>query len=257
MFYRREGFPSDDELVLCTVTKVYPGSVFANLDEYDRTAVVHITEIAPGRIRNIRDYVEENKKIICKVLRVDKFKGHVDLSLRRVNERERKLKLEQVKQEQKAEKIIEVLARSIKREVKNLYDEVSNTIFEKYEYIFQCFNDVVKKDLSLERIGINKDLAKKLEELIRERIKPELAVIKGTLKLLSYAPNGVEVIKKALGLASKAKGVDVLYLGGGSYRITVSADNFKTAEKVLEKSYAEAIDYVKKFDGNGEFIRAQ
>ena len=106
MLYRREGFPQDDELVFCTVTKIFHSSVFVVLDEYERSGMVNISEIAPGRIRNIRDYVTQDKKIVCKVLRVDAKKGHIDLSLRRVNEMERKRKLEEIKQEQKAEKII-------------------------------------------------------------------------------------------------------------------------------------------------------
>jgi len=92
MLYRREGFPVDDELVFCTVTKIFHSSVFVVLDEYDKSGMINISEIAPGRIRNIRDYIEMGKKIVCKVLRVDSVKGHIDLSLRRVNEMEKKKK---------------------------------------------------------------------------------------------------------------------------------------------------------------------
>ena len=55
MLYKREGFPEEDELVMCTVTKIFPHSVFVNIDEFGRTGVIHISEISPGRIRNIRD----------------------------------------------------------------------------------------------------------------------------------------------------------------------------------------------------------
>ena len=98
MLYRRKGFPEEDELVLCTVTKIFPHSVFCNLDEFGRTGVIHISEIAPGRIRNIRNYVRHGKKVICKVLRTDKQKGHIDLSLRRVNEGQRRGKKNEIKQ---------------------------------------------------------------------------------------------------------------------------------------------------------------
>ena len=90
MLLRKAGFPEDSELVICTVTKINPGSVFVNIDEYDRSGLIHISEISPGRIRNIRDYVKEGKKVVCKVLHVDSNKGHIDLSLRRVSDGQRK-----------------------------------------------------------------------------------------------------------------------------------------------------------------------
>ena len=93
MLLKKEGFPEEDELVICTVTSVHHSSVFTNLDEYGRTGLIHISEISPGRIRNIRDYVVEGKKVVCKVLRVDKEKGHIDLSLRRVKEMQKKNKV--------------------------------------------------------------------------------------------------------------------------------------------------------------------
>src|SRR3989344_986565 len=142
MLYRREGFPGEDELVLCTVTKVLPHVVFVNIDEYDKGGLVHISEIAPGRIRNIREYVELGKKIVCKVLRVDQAKGHIDLSLRRVSEIERKKKLEEIKQEQKAEKIVELVATQTKRKVHEVYETITAKVFERYPFIYLFFKDV-------------------------------------------------------------------------------------------------------------------
>jgi len=68
MLLKKTGFPEDEELVLCTVTGINPHSVFCTLDEYGgRTGMIHISEVAPGRIRNIREYVTKGKKVVCKV----------------------------------------------------------------------------------------------------------------------------------------------------------------------------------------------
>ena len=104
MLYKREGLPEEDEIVMCTVTKIFPHSVFVNIDELNKTGVIHISEISPGRIRNIRDFVKQDKKIICKVLRINKERGHIDLSLRRVIDAQRRNKSDEIKQEQLAEK---------------------------------------------------------------------------------------------------------------------------------------------------------
>ncbi|MBI2673100.1 S1 RNA-binding domain-containing protein, partial [Candidatus Woesearchaeota archaeon] len=107
MLYKKKGLPEEGELVLCTVKKILPHSVFVNIDDYENLeGMIHISEISPGRIRNIRNFVIEGKKLICKVLTTNKERQQVDLSLRRVSISLRKEKNQEYKQEQKAEKIL-------------------------------------------------------------------------------------------------------------------------------------------------------
>ena len=47
-----------------------------------------LSEIAPGRIRNLREYVVTKKRIICKILRISGER--IYLSLRRVTPKEQK-----------------------------------------------------------------------------------------------------------------------------------------------------------------------
>src|SRR3972149_4002642 len=122
MFYKRTGLPEEGDIVMCTVTKVQYSSVFAEIDDYSISGMIHISEIAAGRIRNIRDYVKEGKKIVCKVLRVYQDKGHVDLSLRRVNEAQQRNKVNDIKQEQKAESLILQIAKQNNMTGEKLYD---------------------------------------------------------------------------------------------------------------------------------------
>ena len=111
MLLKKQGFPQEGELVLCTVTKIFGHSVFVTVDEYNRSGMINISEVSPGRIRNLRDFVVEGKKIVCFVLRVNQEKGHIDLSLRRVNDNQKRKKLESMQLEQKAEKMLEFVAK--------------------------------------------------------------------------------------------------------------------------------------------------
>lgn len=252
MLYKREGLPEEEELVLCTVTAVQSHSVFVKLDEYGKTGMIHISEVSPGRIRNIRDFVIEGKKIVCKVLNIDKVKGHIDLSLRRVNESQKKEKLSQIKQEQKAEKIIESIAKKLNKNVEEIYNLLAKNIFEKYNFMYECFHDIVKDAVNLVDLGIEKKLAEAVTETVKERIKPEKVEVKGELKLVSYAPNGIEIIKETL---AKAKDVEINYLGAGKYSVNVKADDYKTAEKILEKNVEVVIEFLKKNKGEASFER--
>ncbi len=255
MFYKKSGMPEEKEIVLCTITKIYHNSVFANLDEFGKSGMIHISEVSPGRIRNIREFVKEGKKVVCKVLRIDKVKGHIDLSLRRVNEAQKRKKMDDIKQEQKAEKIIEFIAKSKKQDFKELYRNISKSIFGKYEYIHQCFKDVADGNIKLEDIGIERNLAKTLTDEIVKRIKPVEVGVKGTISLTSHSPDGVEIIKNALKKAQISKDIKIRYKGAGKYSISLKAQDYKIAEELLEKSANSAIKAMEKAKGVASFSK--
>lgn len=256
MLLRKQGFPEESEIVLCTVTSVRYNSVFVNLNEYNHSGMIHISEVSPGRIRNISDYVKEDKVIVCKVLRINKERGYIDLSLRRVNEGQRRAKVNEIKKEQKAEKIIEFVSKKLKRDIKDVYKEISDKVLKKYDLLYPCFEDVAEKKISLEEMDIPKKLAKELKEVIDQKIRPAEVSIKGNLKLVSYAPNGVEIVKEALKKGTN-KNIKISYIGGGKYSIKVKASDYKTAEKMLKESTEAIISYAEKNDVQASFEREE
>ncbi len=259
MLLKREGFPEEEELVLCTVTRIHFHSVFVQLDEYGRTGLIHISEVSPGRIRNIRDFVVEGKKIVCKILRVNKEKGHIDLSLRRVNENQKRTKISEIKQEQLAEKIVEYVAKSLNMEHKGLYEELTNKIFKKYDSLYPCFGDIANNKDVLAELAVPEKIAKLLTESIKQRIKKEEVHVGGELKLTSYKPDGVEIVKDALKKAEDIgkESTTISYKGAGKYKVSVKSSNYKDAEKILEKLANAAINYVEKQGGEGKFARQE
>ncbi len=259
MFYRRTGYPEEGELVLCTVTKVQSHSVFARLDEYDKSGMIHISEVSPGRIRNIRDFVKEDKVVVCVILRVNRERGYIDLSLRRVNENQKRKKIEEVKQEQKAEKVIETIAEQLKKKPEQLYFEIYTPLSKQYTYLHQCFQDVAKGDITLEDVGVPSQYIKTLNEFIEQRFKPKEVFVGGKLFLQSYASGGVEIVKTALlaGLATDKEHVTLSYLGAGNYNILVRSEEYKSAEQILSKLLAAVEASVPKGKGTVTFSREE
>lgn len=259
MLYKRSGFPEENELVLCTITKVQFNSVFANLDEYGQQGMIHISEVAPGRIRNIRDYVKEGKKVVCKVLRVSEEKGHIDLSLRRVTEMQNREKGNWIKQEQKAEKIVEQIAKKLNLNFLELYNDLSSKIFKKYDSLHSCFESALAENTNLTKLaGIAPEISREIMEIIEQRFRPAEVKIGGYFKLVSYAPEGVEIIKTALerGEAVSDK-IKINYLGAGKYNIYVTAPDYKEAERILEKATETTLDVIEKNKSQGEFVRIE
>ncbi|MBC8501484.1 MAG: translation initiation factor IF-2 subunit alpha [Nanoarchaeota archaeon] len=257
MLFKRHGYPDEGELVLCTVTKVQFHSVFCDIDEFDRkSGMIHISEVSPGRIRNIRDYVKEGKKVVCVILRINKERGHIDLSLRRVNDSQRRRKMDEIKQEQKAEKILELLAKELKKPFEEFYKKISKPILEDYDMLHLAFNDVVEQGLKLEKLGIEKKIADKLTKVIKEKIKPKEVFISGEFTLTSYDENGLDVVKTALQNAEKIdEKVDIKYEGGGRYMLRITAKEYKEAEDIMSKVTAEVVNYVEEHNGEAAFER--
>lgn len=236
MHYHKQGYPAEDEILLCTVTNVQYNSVFCNLDEYPgKSGMIHISEVTAGRIRNIREYVQEGKKVVCKVLRVDQSRGHIDLSLRRVSENQRREKNAALKQELKAENLIDYLAKEAKKKPEEFYAQVAPPILEHYEYLHQAFEAIVEDEFSLSKTSIDKATAKRIEELVRERIKPKQVQVEGVFYITTYVEDGVRKVRETLVKAREsAANSDIRYLGAGAYKITVTAEEYKEAEKHLK-----------------------
>ena len=236
MYYKREGLPEVEEIVLCKVTKIYPNSVFVQLLEYNDSGMVHISEVSPGRIRNLRDYVSVGRQIVCKVLRIDRDRGHIDLSLRRVNSNQRREKLDEIKSEMKAESILKTVAKKTGKKTEEVYREVSDKVFEDYSHLYLCFRDVAAGEVDLIKLGIEKTIAKELGEIIIDKFKPERIFIEGEIKVKTYDSEGVEKIKNTLvQVESVSPTIKLFYLGAGRYKLVIEDEDYKPAEKNLAK----------------------
>ena len=79
----------EGQIVQCTVDKILGTTIFVRIED-NGEGTITTSEIAPGRIRNLRDYVVPGKKIVCKILKIQGDK--IYLSLRRVKQNEKKAK---------------------------------------------------------------------------------------------------------------------------------------------------------------------
>ncbi len=234
MFYKRSGLPEEEEIVLCKVTQILPNSVFVELVEYEKQGMVHISEIAPGRIRNLREYVSVGREIVCKVLRINRERGHIDLSLRRVNSTQRAEKLEEIKQEIKAETLIKNIAKKLKMPAPELYTAVASKVLKEYAYLSQCFKDIVTGTVNLEKVGLEKSLTQEITTAVLDKFKPSKIELKGEIKLQTYASAGLDKIKSTLqAIENLSSSLRISYLGAGRYKLTLEDADYKPAEKKI------------------------
>jgi translation initiation factor 2 subunit 1 len=252
-------YPEPGELVLGTVKNIFNQGAFIDLDEYPgKRGMLHLTEISLKWVRNIRDYVKEEQKVVLLVLRTDPSRGHIDLSLRRVNDAQRKLKLQQVKQKQRAAKLVEIMANDLKMDKDEAMAAVSKA-FAGYESVYAGLEAIAADNSVAAKLDLGEKARKKLLELVVKSIKPPLVEITGYVELHSYESDGINAVKGALAEIRKHKAadceMDLTYVSAPLYRVKVTASDYKTAEKCLRNSVDQGIKSIEGDKGTGVFHR--
>jgi len=84
-FYKKE-LPDVDEVVMCQVQQIAEMGAYVKLLEYDGAeGMILLSELSRRRIRSIQKLIRVGRNEVVVVLRVDKEKGYIDLSKRRVS----------------------------------------------------------------------------------------------------------------------------------------------------------------------------
>ncbi len=253
----RVGWPRPGDLVVCTVDQVVDFGAFVILDEYsEKKGLIHISEVASGWIKYIRDHVREGQKIVCKVLSVDSSRHHIDLSLKDVNQHQRREKIQAWKADQKAWKWFEMAYEGREEDMKR----VAGALLQNYDGLYGAMEESIIEGIKvLHESGLGDEDAEIIFKLATENIKIPNVEITGYIDITTPAPDGIDQVKKALKKATKTKKedvtLDVKYVGAPRYRIHVTAPDYKLAESVLRDSAQKAITFIEKQGGKGTFHR--
>jgi translation initiation factor 2 subunit 1 len=86
MRYYEARYPEVDELVMVQVRQIAEMGAYVKLLEYDNIeGMILLSELSRRRIRSIQKLIRVGRNEVVVVLRVDKEKGYIDLSKRRVS----------------------------------------------------------------------------------------------------------------------------------------------------------------------------
>lgn len=253
-------WPSDGELVIGHVKTVKDFGAFLELEEYDeKEGFIHISEISSGWVKRIQDHIREGEKRVCKVLDVDKEKGHIDLSLKQVNEHQKREKIQAWKNQKKAEKLLQLVAERLDWDLDRCYDEFAIDVSEDFGSLYQAFEDCTIDPNILKDKEYEGEWVDHFIDVAQENISPPYVSIKGFLKLKSNDPEGIEDIKYALDTFEDTdeSNIEVNYIAAPKYRVEVQAGDYKTAEQTFKDQAKVAVDRIEERDGEGKFYRKE
>jgi translation initiation factor 2 subunit 1 len=253
-------YPDVGDLAIATVKRVVDYGAYVRLDEYEGIeGLVHISEISTTWVKHIREHVREGQKLVLKVLRVDRERAQVDLSLRRVTGREKTDKMLEWKRSKKADSIIKGAGERLKADAETT-EKMRLLVYEKLENPYETFQESVEEgDGVFAKLGITPEWAAALAEVAKSKVKLEKASLTATVELTCRAPEGMEAIRTALSNAKKVKKpkgatVRIYAIGAPKYKIEATTREYSEAEALLNSAVDEATNTLKSVGGEGRRV---
>lgn len=251
-------FPEVGEIVIGKIVKVLDYGVFMDLIEYEGLqGFVHISNVSSSWIKNIRNFVKEGQIRAGKVSNVDPAKNQVDVSLTKVSSNQQRSKIEEYKQLKRTQKLIELLAKNIKEDPENAWDEIAEPLLEKYDTLYDAFQKILIEGESAAEV-VPKKWVKPLMELVEKNFEMPSKSVKGKIFITIPGSNGVDPLKESL-LAGQKKGgkkIEIIYDGSGNYSLKATSIDYKSAEKILKGVSDEITSVAEKKGGKVEFEKA-
>jgi translation initiation factor 2 alpha subunit (eIF-2alpha) len=189
----------------------------------------------------MRQFVVPNKKIVCKIL--DISGENINLSLRRVNSKEKKEVMQKFKQEQSVKTAFNQL-------LKEESEKVMESILENFESLSE-FLDKSKEDASILKKYIPESNRNAIEKLTEKRKKN--AELKQLISLKCFGDDGVKKLKDIFNIENPD--VSINYISAGNFTISLAVKDFKEGKRVMQELIEDLEKKSKKY--NCEFLAVE
>ena len=244
-----QDMPEVGELVLALVTSMSSHGAKVVLEEYNNMyGFLHVSEIATGWVKNISRFITVNQKVVLKVIRIDSARAEVDLSLRQVSGEDRKQKLLSVKRYDKSRTIFDSLQTRLKI-TENQKNQYFDMMEDQFGTVYSGLEELIKNgEKVFDKLDIPKEVTTELVNISKTKISIPMVYVTGIIQVTTHDPNGINLIKDSMSevLSNKSRNkLEISYLGSPKYKITVYAEDYKTAEKHL----TSALEKIKKSMG--------
>ncbi len=245
--------PREGELVVCEVADIEEETgAYMDLVEYDTQGFVHVSDVASGWVKRVRDHVDIGERVVCEVIDVDEESKQINLSLKDVSETEEKERIEIWRNETKAKNWISL---AVPEDEEEKIESIQEMLIDEYGSLYDALEKgAIDGSSVFKKAGIEDSLAEQLAEIAQENVEVPSIEIVGFVELRSFSPTGVDDIKEALKEAEK-EDVSIEYVSAPEYRIKSSSPDYKEAEKEVEKASRKAIDTIEKLGGQGEYYK--
>jgi len=202
-------FPEIDDVVMVQVRSIAEMGAYVSLLEFNNVeGMILLSELSRRRIRSINKLIRVGKQEVCMVLRVDKEKGYIDLSKRRVSPEDVQKCDERFQRSKAVHSIVRHVSEVQHVEMEALYRQSAWPLYGKFGHAYEAFRAAITDPDSIFTEDLMPGLAKEVRDCmldnIKKRLTPTAVKIRADIEVTCFAYAGINAIKKSL-----LKGVDM------------------------------------------------
>ncbi|CAG8538145.1 9264_t:CDS:2 [Ambispora gerdemannii] len=251
-----EKYPEVDDLVMVNVRQIAEMGAYVKLLEYDNIeGMILLSELSRRRIRSIQKLIRVGRNEVVVVLRVDKEKGYIDLSKRRVSPEDVAKAEEKFNKSKAVHSIMRHVAEKREVVLEDLYKVIAWPLYKKYGHAYEAFKlAITDPELVFEGLEIKPETMSELLNNIRRRLTPQPIKIRADIEVTCFGYEGIDAIKTALkaGEACETKDIQikVKLVAPPLYVMLTNALDKNLGIETLEKAVNTIQEAILKSGGN-------
>lgn len=243
--------PEVGDFVVITITDVDKNSAYADLDEYeDTTGLIHISEVSRSWVQDVGKELSEGEKTVAQV--IENEEDTVDLSLKRVNENQKRDAMSHWNKEKKADSFIEELSEKLDISKDEAYEKIGFEMQKELGSAFHGFEIAVGEEEKLLNL-FDEETVEAIKEVAKENINLKQEKLEGEIELRFHQGDGVDRIKKTF---EEFEAVEVQYVSAPKYSITAWGRNQELAKKRMDEAVNKFRENTEDLNGEFEFSKA-
>ena len=193
-------FPEIDSFVMVNVKQIAEMGAYVKLLEYDNIdGMILLSELSRRRIRSIQKLIRVGRNEVVVVLRVDKEKGYIDLSKRRVSPEDIVKCEERYNKGKMVHSIMRHVAEKTSTPIEELYADIGWPLNKKYGHAVDAFKLSITNPEVWDEVKFKSDAIKEeLQSYIGKRLTPQPTKVRADVEVTCFGYDGIDTVKTAL-----------------------------------------------------------
>lgn len=209
--------------------------------------MILLSELSRRRIRSINKLIRVNRNEVVMVLRVDKEKGYIDLSKRRVSAEDVAKCEDRYNKAKAVHRVMRHVAEKRGTTLEQLYQKIGWPLYKKYGHAYDAFKLCLSNDEDIFP-DVDQDTKECLVDYIKKKLSPQPIKVRADVEVTCFAYDGINAIKDAL-LKGREASVDecpisIKLIAPPMYVITTMTLDKDLGVSTLEKSISFITDTI-------------
>lgn len=194
-----------DSFVMVNVKQIAEMGAYVKLLEYDNIdGMILLSELSRRRIRSIQKLIRIGRNEVVVVLRVDKEKGYIDLSKRRVSPEDVVKCEERYNKSKLVHSIMRHVAEKTKTPIEELYQNIGWPLNRNFGHAYDAFKlSITNPDVWNDVTFSNSIIKEELQSYISKKLTPAPTKVRADVEVTCFGYDGIDAVKDALRCAEE------------------------------------------------------